>query len=93
MTTTGENVVVTMDNAQEILDAWQTLEYYDGGAEALIAQHGGVGLDVDTVPDVGSKRDDFCEALRYRYGACINLGQSRAVHPSKYDAAQKGGKP
>lgn len=97
MTTTGENVVVTWDNAQTTLDAWQTETYYNkpDGAQRLIVEFGGVyGLDVETVPDVGSNRDDFCEKLRYYYVTCINLRQSKALDPKVYNEAQiKGQKP
>lgn len=91
--TTGENIVVTWANAQASLDAWQTQEYYTTGtAESLIASFGGIGLDVETVPDRGANRDDFCEKLRYYYGACLNLSQSRAVDPKVFAQAQLSGK-
>lgn len=90
MTTTGEDVVVTMANAQVALDAWQLEEYYDGSAQRLVERYGGIGLDVETVPEF--HQSDFCEALRYSYGACINLRQSRAVDPKKL-IGTKDGKP
>lgn len=97
--TTGENVVVTWENAQASLDAWQLETYYDkpDGAQRLIVQFGGkYGTDVETVPHgvSGTNRDDFCEALRYRYGASINLRESKAMNPKVYNEAQiKGQKP
>lgn len=92
--TTGEDVVVTWANAQATLDAWMQAEYYaTGTAESLINSFGGNGdsLDVETVPDRGANRDDFCEKLRYYYGSCINLSQSRAMDPKKYNEAQMKG--
>lgn len=89
--TTGENVVVTWDNAQTTLDAWQLETYYNkpDGAQRLIVEFGGTyGLDVNTVPDVGTNRDDFCEKLRYYYGASINLRQSKAMDPKVFNQAQ-----
>lgn len=91
MTTTGENVVVTWDNAQTTLDAWQLETYYNepDGAQRLIVEYGGVyGLDVETIPDVETRRDDFCEKLRYYYGASINLRQSKALDPKVFNQAQ-----
>lgn len=92
--TTGENVVVTWANAQATLDAWQLEKYYDApnGAEKLVAAYGGVyGTDVETVPDVGENRNDFCEKLRYYYGASINLRESKAVDPKLFAKAQMEG--
>jgi len=89
--TTGENVVVTWDNAQTTLDAWQLERYYDkpDGAQRLIVEFGGAyGLDVETVPDVHTNRDDFCEKLRYYYGASINLRESKAMNPKLFNEAQ-----
>lgn len=89
--TTGENVVVTWDNAQDTLNAWQLETYYNkpDGAQRLIVEYGGkYGLDVNTVPDVGTNRDDFCEKLRYYYGASINLRQSKALNPKVFNQAQ-----
>lgn len=95
--TTGETVEVTWDNAQDTLDAWQAEAYYaPGAAERLIDAYGGKGstLQVSTVPATRngntSNRDDFCESLRYAYGACINLRQSKAVDPKLFDLAQRG---
>lgn len=92
--TTGENVVVTWANAQTTLDAWQLETYYNkpDGAQRLIVEYGGkYGLDVTTVPDMGSNRDDFCEKLRYYYGASINLRESKALDPKVFDEAQMKG--
>lgn len=89
--TTGENVVVTWANAQTTLDAWQTETYYNkpDGAQRLIVEYGGkYGTDVETVPDVGTNRDDFCEKLRYYYGASINLRESKALNPKVFNEAQ-----
>lgn len=89
MATTGENVIVTADNMQQCLDAWQTEEYYhDGAAEALVTSHGGIGLDTNTIPM--QRVEDFCEKLRYNYGACINLRLSRAIDPKKLMMTDKG---
>lgn len=82
--TTGETVVVTWANAQATLDAWQQEEYYAGNAANLVEAWGGIGLDVETIPDAGTRRAGFMEELRYRYGACINLRQSRAIHPKLF---------
>jgi hypothetical protein len=82
--TTGENVVVTWANAQTTLNAWIGETYYTPGeAERVINEYGGMGdsLDVNTVPDRGSNRDDFCDKLRHYYGACINLRESKGINP------------
>lgn len=90
--TTGENVVVTMDNAQDIVTAWMAETYYaDGTAESVIASFGGIGLDVQTVPNLGANRADFCDKLRYYYGACVNLRESKAVDPKLFNQAQVQG--
>lgn len=97
MTTTGDLIVVNWANAQEALDAWQLEIYYNkpDGAQRLIVEFGGVyGLDIETIPDVETRRDDFCEKLRYYYGASINLRQSKALDPKVFNRAQiEGQKP
>lgn len=87
--TTGEDLVVTWDNIVATCTSWMAHPRYDAGSFTReVVRHGGYTLvDVDVAADVATipvpRRDDFVERVRYWYGGCINLEQSRAIHPSK----------
>lgn len=89
--TTGENLVVTWDNVVAQITAWMGhVRYHDGAASHVIEDHEGtpvysgigvidVAASVITVP--ANRRDEFCDRVRYWYGGCINLEESRAIDP------------
>lgn len=89
--TTGENLVVTWNNINETCIAWKAHVRYDAGSfEREVVRHGGHHTIGEVTEDMTAtiptdRRDDFCERVRYWYGGCINLEQSRAIDPRLLD--------
>lgn len=90
--TTGENLAVTWDNIVATCTSWIAHPRYDAGSFGReVVRHGGMYLYDGDVPNVvdsvttipTGRRDDFIERVRYWYGGCINLEESRAIDPKK----------
>lgn len=92
--TTGENLSVDWSNIVDVCTAWMAHPRYDEGSfYREVIRHGGYEVPLGSVADCVAtipvdRRDDFCERVRYWYGGCINLEESRAIHPSKFDRPQ-----